>query len=104
MTESTKLNSVFDVLERASDIYKERNAVYGDAADRHGEILAAMFPDGLTLKTADDFTRFMHINSVIGKINRYANNFESGGHLDSSLDPINALAMLTVKDQKGENK
>lgn len=97
-------DAVWEVLHESIDTFSERNAVYGQAHARHGNILNALFPEGVVLKTPEDFTRFMLFNSVIGKLNRYAENFSKGGHKDSVVDPINALAMLAVYDETFKNE
>jgi len=104
MSEESKEEKVSKVFTEAFRIFQERNAVYGDATKRHGEILSAMFPDGLTLKGPDDFCRFAMMGAVIAKMNRYAQNFNEGGHRDSAIDPINMLAMLVAFDEDCENE
>lgn len=88
------------ILDEAFDIFKDRNRVYGDSYKKHGAVMSAMFPSGLTLNNTEDFCRFMFISAVISKLNRYTENFDKGGHRDSSIDPINALAMMTMYDEE----
>lgn len=101
MTDYTeKFNEeVKNTLHEAEKIFDERSAVYGLSHARHGNILNAFFPKGITLKSAEDFTRFMMFNAIIGKLNRYSENFSTGGHRDSVVDPINACAMLASFDK-----
>lgn len=92
------------VLKESLEIFLDRNKVYGNAHQRHGKMMSVLFPNGIMLKTAEDFTRYTYISGVIGKLNRYCNNFNEGGHRDSSIDPINMLAMLTVFDDRQKDE
>lgn len=89
-----------DTLEAAAALYRERNKLYGDNYKRFGPIMALLFPDGLTLKTAEDFGRFGILVQVIAKQTRYAENFTRGGHEDSLDDTIVYAAMLKELDEK----
>lgn len=96
-----KAKSPFQVLKDAAKFFKKRNRKYGDAWKRHGEIMAANFPDGITLKTPEDFF-FMHclVMDVV-KTTRICNAFSSGEHhKDSWLDKIvyAAMAKSQIKD------
>ena len=73
-------------LKKAAETYAERNKVYGNTYKRHGQVAAALFPDGVTLKTVDDHNRFGVLTLVIGKLTRYCTNFSTGGHADSIHD------------------
>lgn len=88
-----------DVLREGADLYEQRNAVYGDNYLQFGHIMAAMFPNGLTVKTADDWNRLGVLVQCMAKGSRYANNFSTGGHADSSLDASVYWAMLSEIDQ-----
>jgi len=79
--------TVIEILEKAAATFKDRNGQYGSAYIKQGDVLAAMFPDGLTLKTPDDFRRFCLFAMIIGKMNRYSEALYRGGiHLDSVHD------------------
>ena len=73
-------------LKKAAETYKERNKVYGNTYKRHGGVAAALFPNGVALRTAEDHNRFAALTLIIGKLTRYATNFEKGGHADSIHD------------------
>ena len=60
-----------------------------------GALLLALFPEGVTLKTEDDFTRFKNLAQVADKLHRYAVNFEKGGHPDS-LDDLAVYAQIQL--------
>lgn len=95
-----------DTLERAIATFRERNAVYKDGWIRHGEIMKAFFPDGLELKTAEDFSRFMLFEMCVSKLNRYSANLKKGGHPDSVHDcGIYSLILEMYDNQmKGKKK
>lgn len=74
-----------DCIEAALKTFKERAAVYGDSYTRHGAVMAALFPDGLTLTTQDDYNRFGILNMQVSKLIRYTQSWEDR-HIDSSHD------------------
>lgn len=73
---------------------RERSAVYGDGAYIFGDAAAALFPDGLTVKTPHEWVRLSIVVQLISKLARYTCNFEEGGHEDSAHDGIVYNAML----------
>lgn len=87
-------NDALKNMEKALNTFKERNAIYGDSYLAHGSIMQSLFPDGVTLKTQSDFNRYSLINTIVAKMMRYVNCFESGGHTDSAHDMIVYSAML----------
>ena len=74
------------LLQDAARLFREKSREYGESYKNAGEIYAAFFPKGLTLKTPDDFARFNTFSLCLMKLNRYAQNMENGGHLDSAVD------------------
>lgn len=92
----TKLTKVLD---RAKATHLARVAVYGDQGYRvHGAVMALLFPEGLTLRTADDFARFTVFENCVAKLCRYANQYTAGGHRDSIHDLGVYAFMLEVED------
>lgn len=83
-----------DLLAAAAETFRERNALYGDNYLRFGDIMAQMFPRGVTLATAADFNRFGQLFMCMCKITRYAEQFATGGHQDSARDLCVYAAML----------
>lgn len=81
-------------LDDAANTFRERNKLYGSAYQRHGEVMTALFPNGLAIHTKDDWNRLGVFNMMVSKMVRYAHNMESGGHQDSALDLIAYSAML----------
>ena len=80
-------------LSRIQEIYKERNALYGDNYKHFGKILLGMFPQGAVLNTEEEFNRFALFLNILHKLTRYARSINSGGHADS-LDDMAVYAMM----------
>jgi len=88
-----------EVLLDAAKTYRERHVYYGNNSPKVGGALAAMFPEGLTLRTPQDFTRFYLFVLAIMKASRYANNItKAEGHKDSAHDLCVYAAMLEAND------
>lgn len=87
-----------DLLQSGADIFRERNAVYGNNFFKVGPIFAALFPDGLLLKTPEDFNRFHLLMLDVVKTTRYSENWDKGGHDDSLADKAVYSAMLQALD------
>lgn len=90
---AVKKSYVSKKLTDASKTYEQRNAMYKDAYKNHGYAMAGFFPDGVQLNTPEDFNRFGLFSAVVGKLNRYARQFEDGGHEDS-LDDASVYAQM----------
>lgn len=87
------MKTVPEILREAADTYEQRNALYGNNYKRIGEIFVTLFPDGLTLKTPDEWNRMFLLMQLLGKSTRYAAQFAEG-HKDSAHDSIVYAAML----------
>ena len=103
MPQHPKADPVHQLLVRgvfatSMDTILKREAVYGSGSDSLGRALAALFPEGVTLETTDDFARFSDFQQVVAKLNRYARSFAEGGHADSIHDAGNYAKLLEVKD------
>jgi hypothetical protein len=84
---------VYDMLAALSRINKERGALYGYDYLHLGEAMVGFFPNGLELRTAEDFNRFALFVHLGTKLNRYAQQIKKGGHVDS-LDDLSVYAQL----------
>ena len=91
MTERT----VGEKLAALGKIYDQRGKVYGKDYHHTGKALAAMFPDGLTLKTPEQFRKHMILCFMLAKLMRHANSImvTGEGHLDS-LDDLSVYAQM----------
>lgn len=87
------MSDVVGSLEEAIDTFNSRNKEYGNAYKNHGNIIKALFPNGVVMQSASDFNKMSLIFAITGKLARIANNFEKG-HSDSALDMISFSAML----------
>lgn len=97
--------TVLEIFEKAAATFKDRNGQYGAAYLKQGDILAAMFTEGITLKTPDDFRRFCLFTMIIGKMNRYSEVLRKGEvHLDSVHDAGVYSFMLESVDSEMKKK
>lgn len=73
-------------------IYNERGKEYGTNYTLIGDILQALYPDGITLKNANEHNRFHIFSMVLLKATRLAKtDFK---HKDSALDMALYSAIL----------
>jgi hypothetical protein len=91
-------------LESAANTYEERNAIYGDTYKRHGHVMSALFPDGIAVDNPHDMNRLGVLNMIVGKLTRYATNFDNGGHKDSLHDLSVYAAMLNELDHEVDHE
>lgn len=101
MTVKKRQPTVPERLAALGKIHQERGKVYGDDYKHFGKVLAGLFPEGLTLKTADDFTRFGLFVQMATKMNRYSRQFHNGGHVDSLDDLAVYSQLLQDRDADG---
>lgn len=88
------------ILEQAAATFRERNALYADNYKRIGAMMHAMFRDGLTINTPEDWTRMYFVMAIVTKLSRYGAQWQSGGHKDSAHDAIVYAAMLEAYDDR----
>lgn len=93
-----KMKKAHDILREAAQTYEERNKVYGDNYIRVGAVMEAHFPNGLFIRTADDWKRLHIFLLGVVKDTRYVTNWDAGGHADSSRDRTVYSAMLEEID------
>jgi Cdc6-like AAA superfamily ATPase len=87
-----------DLLRKLADLQEQKDDEYRFSWRHFGPIMAALFPEGLTLYGARDFGRFAVMTHIVSKLHRYALNFETGGHQDSLKDLAVYAAMLASLD------
>jgi hypothetical protein len=80
-------------LRDAAELFEERNAQYGNNYMTMGEVMNAMYPDGLVIQGAEAWLRLMLQVHRVTKETRYACNFARGGHQDS-LEDISVYAQM----------
>ena len=93
MTTSVAPITVPERLTDLGDLYAERGKVYGDDYKRHGDLMRVFFPNGVILKTLDDFNRYGIFKELVTKLNRYSKSWSTGGHEDS-LNDISVYAQM----------
>lgn len=97
--EFAKPRGVPEILSSGIATFTERNALYGDNYRQFGPIMTAIFPEGVRLETAADFSRFGVFTQAVAKFTRYAASFSKGGHPDSAHDLMVYGAMLVHLDE-----
>lgn len=78
--------------------FVERNKIYGNNFFDNGEVLAILFPESPKLETALDYSRLDLFKMIVGKLTRYAKNYNNGGHQDSIRDLAVYAVMLEALD------
>jgi hypothetical protein len=98
--EENKEPFVVRELKAKADLFLERNRIYGDNYKRFGAIFS-MIMQGQNLDTSNpsDMCRLGILVQIVGKVTRYGENFNRGGH-DDSLDDI-AVYSLMLKELDG---
>jgi len=91
-----------DILFKGAETYRERAKVYGDNWRRVGPVMEALRPGGFDLRTPDDHNRFHILMLAVVKLTRYVENWDKGGHADSTLDLSVYAAMLNAIDAEIE--
>jgi hypothetical protein len=74
-----------ECMEEAIKTFQERHKVYGNNYLTHGQVMTALFPEGIKLQTVEDWNRFNALNLIVVKLTRYCHSFVSP-HADSILD------------------
>jgi hypothetical protein len=82
------------ILEDMANTYKDRNKTYGESFMSMGPVMAALFPNGITLKTKEDFVTFHLLDWMVGKLNRFVNTGMT--HIDSIHDLAVYAAMIEM--------
>lgn len=93
-----------EILNQGAETFFERQKTYKSNWRMVGPAFKALFPEGLTLKTEEDFNRFQFFMLMMVKISRYASNVDKGGHSDSLIDLATYTAMLESYDQEMKEK
>jgi hypothetical protein len=86
--------SAADNLARGADTFRERNILYGNNYKRFGNVMRALFPDGLPVASVDEWNRLGILIQCVSKLTRYIENLDDGGHKDSAHDLMVYAAML----------
>lgn len=92
------------ILAEAAKTYAKRNAIYKDNFRTVGPAMAALFPEGVVLKSDDEHGRWHLFNLMMVKMSRYAMQWYEGGHADSLRDIAVYAAMLEQMDHENAAK
>lgn len=82
-----------EALADLGELFRQRNAVYGDTYLDFGKLLMGLFPNGLTVSSEEEASRLAIVMHIADKLARYAKALNTGGHPDS-LDDISVYAQL----------
>jgi len=99
---STAERNAADILFEMAGTYRERNKVYGDNYKRVGAVMMALFPNGVTLSTEEDYNRWHLFELIVVKLTRFANSGLT--HEDSIHDAAVYAAMVESLISKGSDK
>ncbi len=86
------MKTAADILAEMAETYRERNKVYGDNYKRVGDVMSALFPEGVMLVTPEDFNVWHLFELMVVKMTRFANS--SLTHEDSIHDLAVYAAMV----------
>lgn len=78
--------TVPEMLIEASEVYRQRQEIYGYNYLQFGHVMMALFPNGIKIEDADAWNRLGIFVQMITKVTRYASQMNEGGHDDSLLD------------------
>lgn len=81
------------ILEDMAKTFRERGKVYGDNYIRFGNMLHALFPNGLTINTPEDWVKFGFFFNIMQKASRFTTK-NAMTHADSVHDMGVYSAML----------
>lgn len=87
------MKDVPDRLIELANIFKDRNKSYKDNYRTTGSVIKSMFPDGVFLRTEEEFNRFYLYVMLIHKMTRAFKTFPSKSH-DDSLDDLAVYSQL----------
>jgi hypothetical protein len=105
MTEEDKTTpSVPEQLTSLAETFREKNAAYGESFRQVGKVLMGLFPEGLEIKTEEEWNRLATFLHIIDKSIRYANNIKKGGHADSLDDIAVYSQILQMLDEEEARK
>jgi hypothetical protein len=96
------MKTAADILAEMADTFRERNKVYGDNYKRVGDVMSALFPEGVMLVTPEDFNVWHLFELMVVKMTRFANSGLT--HEDSIHDLAVYAAMVESLIRKESNE
>lgn len=82
------------ILEDMRITFKDRNERYSENWRSMGPIMTALYPEGIILRTEEDFVKFSLFEWALGKFVRFARTGHQ--HQDSLLDAAVYLCILNA--------
>ncbi len=96
--------------KKSMDTILEREAAYGSGAGPIAGALAAMFPEGVTLKTKNDHERFFYVVMMVMKMTRFCRSFEDEGaenddsvHDAGNYGKLLEIALMRMREEMGDD-
>lgn len=90
----SSMNAISAVLKEMIETSEQRGSLYGKSYEKFGDVAMALWPNGIAVKSKDDFVKLGIIVQIIGKLVRYTG--AEGGHVDSAHDMAVYSAMLQL--------
>jgi len=91
-----------DVLREGLATFDSRRAQYGQTHVKNGDIMAILFPGGITLNTSEDHQMFHAVGHMVGKLVRFASTglkHEDSAH-DLAVYSAQAVSLVDGHDIK----
>ena len=87
-----------EILRDLAKLFEEKNKEHGDSFLIVGKLLELCFPNGITLKTAQDHNKYAGLVQVMYKVKRITTSLFSQEHLkfESWLDSPHDLAVYSA--------
>ena len=95
------MKTAADILAEMADTYRERNKVYGDNYKRVGDVMMALFPEGVTINTKEQFNVWHLFELMVVKLTRFAN---SGLTHEDSIHDLAVYAAMVESLIRKENQ
>lgn len=83
-----------DCLEAGVALFRQRNKTYREAYIAFGDVMAALYPEGINISGADRFAELGILVQIVSKITRMTGNKDLAIHRDSVSDLKVYAAML----------
>lgn len=90
-------STVPSLMEEAAQTFRKRNAEYKDNKDNVGGVMLALFPEGIDLRTKEDYIKWHLFELMVVKMTRYAN---SGMTHKDSIHDLGIYAFMVEKETK----
>lgn len=83
-----------ELLKSLAETFRSRDADYGANYNSLAKVMVALFPNGITCKTEEEFLRFDFIHHIVSKLTRFTGAKMT--HEDSIYDLSLYAIMLTA--------